>query len=289
MMKIAVAGSTGVLGRAIIPLLLQQGYEVRALARSVEKAKNVFPQNVEIAECDFLSPNVNEKIGSYFQGCGAVIHVATSIPKNFALPNAWDANTRLRTDVVRMLLKASAEVGVKQYIQQSITMAYSDCGENWITEDTPLDTSPKRASLCAPVITMEEMIRNIPIHHLHWCILRGGSFVGSCTFQDRTIENIRAGREIVPCNGRNFISLIHVADMATATVAALKYAPAGSIFNIVDEPMRLHEYSDRLAISIRANKPRRDANSICPPSWRCSNQLAKSILNWHPTHDIIPR
>src|SRR5687768_17958474 len=81
MMKIAVAGSTGVLGRAIIPLLLQQGYEVRALARSVEKAKNVFPQNVEIAECDFLSPNVNEKIGSYFQGCGAVIHVATSIPK----------------------------------------------------------------------------------------------------------------------------------------------------------------------------------------------------------------
>jgi len=288
-MKIAVAGSTGVLGRAVIPLLLQQGYEVRALARSVEKAKKTLPPNIEIVECDLLSPNVNKRIASYLQGCEAVVHIATSIPQNFALPNAWDANTHLRTDTVRMLLKASAEVGVKQYIQQSITMAYPDCGENWITEDTPLDTSPERASPCAPVITMEEMIRNIPTHHLHWCILRGGSFAGSDTFQDRAIENIRAGKEIIPCDGRNFISLIHVADMATATVAALQYAPAGSVFNIVDEPMRQHEYSDRLAISIGANKPQRDMNSVCPPSWRCSNQLAKSILNWRPTHDIIPR
>lgn len=288
-MKIAVAGSTGVLGRAVIPLLLQQGYEVLALARSVEKAKNVLPQNIKMAECDLLSPNVSETITSYVQGCEAVIHIATSIPQNFALPNAWDANTRLRTDVVKMLLKVSAEVGVKQYIQQSITMAYPDCGENWITEDTPLDTSPERASPCAPVIAMEDMIRNIPTHQLHWCILRGGSFVGGDTFQDRAIENIRAGREIIPCDGRNFISLIHVADMATATVAALKHAPAGSIFNIVDEPMRQYEYSDRLAISIGANKPRRDANPVCPPPWRCSNQLAKSILRWNPTRDIIPR
>lgn len=288
-MKIAIAGSTGVLGRAVIPLLLQQGYEVRALARSVEKAKKLLPENIEIAECDLLSPNVSETITAHFQGCEAVIHIATSIPQNFALPNAWDANTRLRTDVVKMLLKASAEVGVKRYIQQSITMAYPDCGENWITEDVPLDSSPERASPCAPVIAMEGMIRNIPTHQLHWCILRGGSFVGRDTFQDRAIENIRADKEIIPGDGRNFVSLIHVADMATATVAALNHAPAGSIFNIVDEPLRQHEYSDRLASSIGANKPQRDFNLSCPPSWRCSNQLAKSILNWHPAHAIVPR
>ncbi|MBV6403225.1 MAG: hypothetical protein CNIPEHKO_03562 [Anaerolineales bacterium] len=288
-MKIAIAGSTGVLGRAVIPLLLQQGHEARALARSAEKAKNVLPQRVEIVECDLLSPRISETIASTIRGCEAILHLATSIPQNFALPNAWDANTRLRTEVVRLLLKASAEVGIKKYIQQSITMAYPDCGENWISEDISLDTSPERASPCAPVIAMEEMIRNIPTRHLHWSILRGGSFVGHGTFQDRVIENIRAGKEIIPCDGRNFISLIHVADMATATVAALNHAPAGSIFNIVDEPLRQHEYSDRLAISIGADKPQRDTNSACPPSWRCSNQLAKSILDWQPTHNIIPR
>lgn len=287
-MKIAVAGSTGVLGRAVIPLLVQQGYEVRALARSVEKAQKVLPQNTEIVACDLLSPDLDEKIAAYIQGCEAVMHLATSIPQNFALPHAWDANTRLRTEVVRTLLKASAEVGVKRYIQQSITMAYPDCGEDWITEEVPLDASPERASVCAPVIAMEGMIRQIPTQQLHWCILRGGTFVGPDTFQDRTIENMRAGKEIIPCDGSNFISLIHVADMAAASVAALNHAPAGSVFNVVDEPLRQHEYSDRLASSIGANKPRRDVDSPCPPSWRCSNQLARSMLNWRPRHDIIP-
>lgn len=288
-MKIVVAGSTGILGRTVIPLLQKEGYAVRALARSTEKAKKLLPQNVEIVECNLLSQNINEAIETYIHGCEAVFHLATAIPKDFTLPNAWDANSRLRTDGVRTLLHASLRAGVKQYFQQSITMAYPDYGDNWITEDIPLDTSPERALICGPVVKMEEMLRNIPPQKLNWCILRGGSFVGSDTFQDREIENLRAGMATIPCNGNNFISLIHVADMATAFVAALKYAPAGSTFNIVEEPMRQYEYSDGLASSIGADKPQRDKNSKCPPSWRCSNQLAKSILNWNPTHPIIPK
>ena len=168
-------------------------------------------------------------------------------------------------------------------------MAYPDGGVNWITEDTPLDNSPERAWLCRPVNDMEEMIRNIPPHQLGWCILRGGSFVGAGTFQDKQMENLRTGKETIPCSGQNFISLIHVTDMAIAIAAAFKHAPAGSIFNIVDEPMRQHEYSERLALSVGAHKPQQDEKSSCPPSWRCSNQLAKSTLNWFPAHDIIPR
>jgi uncharacterized protein YbjT (DUF2867 family) len=61
-MKIAVVGSTGILGRAVIPLLLQQGYEVRTLARSAEKAKKIFLQNVEIVECDLLSPDIDQAV-----------------------------------------------------------------------------------------------------------------------------------------------------------------------------------------------------------------------------------
>ncbi len=288
MMKIAVLGSTGVLGRAVIPLLVQQGYEVRAFARSAEKAKSIFPNNVEIVECDLLSPDLEQNFQSLLQGCESVVHSATSIPRDFTAPNAWDANTRLRTDVVRVVLKAALDVGVKRYIQQSITMAYPDRGESWITEETPLDRSPERAWLCGPVIAMEEMILNVPPNDLHWCILRGGTFVGRGTSQDVTIENLRTGREALPCNGTNFISLIHVTDMATAVGAALQNAPAGSVFNIVDEPIRQHAYSDRLADAIGAARPPRVGESACPPSWRCSNRLARSVLNWSPTQDIIP-
>lgn len=287
-MKIAVAGSTGILGRTFIPLLLEQGYAVRALARSTKKARIFLPQGVEIVECDLLSPNVEEHMSSMLAGCETVVHIATSIPRDFTAPNAWDVNTRLRTDVVKILLKTSLKVGVKRYVQQSITMAYPDYGEDWITEDAPLDMSSDRAWVCAPVITMEEMIRNVSPEKLHWCILRGGTFVGPGTFQDRTIENLRAGKEVVPCDGRNFVSLIHVSDMATAIVAAFMRAPAGSVFNIVDEPIRQGEYSDRLASSMGAARPQRDEKAKRPHSWRCSNQAAKSVLEWLPIHNIIP-
>ncbi|MCC7129525.1 MAG: hypothetical protein B6D39_04015 [Anaerolineae bacterium UTCFX2] len=288
-MKIAVAGPTGVLGRALIPLLLEEGVEVRALARSVEKAQRLFPQRVEIVECDLLAPDIEKTLQPLLHGCETVMHIATAIPADASAPNAWVANTRLRTDAVRMLLDASAAAGVKRYFQQSITMAYPDCGDEWITEDMPLDTSSGRASVTSPVAAMETMVRESSARGLDWCILRGGSFVGKDTFQDRLIENLRAGKETVPCNGDNYVSLIHVADIAAAFVAALKYASAGSIFNIVDQPLRQREYVDGLAASIGAPKPPRDADSGCPPSWRCNNQHARSVLNWLPTHAIIPK
>ena len=129
-------------------------------------------------------------------------------------PNAMKANTRLRTVGTKILLEASLKVGIRRYIQQSITMAYPNHGDNWITEDMPLDASPERTGICAPVITMEQMIRNIPLEDLEWCILRGGTFVGEGTFQENAIERLRSGEEIVPCDGRNFTSLIHVEELA---------------------------------------------------------------------------
>jgi nucleoside-diphosphate-sugar epimerase len=83
------------------------------------------------------------------------------------------------------------------------------------------------------------------------------------------------------------MSPIHVADMAAAIVAALENASAGSIFNIVDEPIRQGEYLDRLAGLSGAPLPRRALAQARPPSWRCSNAAARSMLHWKPTHSIF--
>jgi nucleoside-diphosphate-sugar epimerase len=285
--RIAVVGPTGVLGRALVPILLQNGQIVRALARSTTKVRTLFPPLSEVVECDLLS-NITEDLSSMLEGCDAAVHIATSIPPNFTDPNAMRANTRLRTSGTKMLLEASLQAGVRRYIQQSIIMAYPDHGDNWITEDMPLDSSQERSGICAPVITMEQMIRNIPPEKLEWCILRGGTFVGPDTFQENAIERLRSGSEIVPCDGSNFTSLIHVGDMAAAVAVAIEAAPAGSVFNVVDEPIRQGEYLDRLADSIGVTRPGREMTAPCPPSWRCSNQAARATLNWKPLHSIIP-
>lgn len=286
-MRVALVGPTGVLGRALVPLLLQQGYTVRALARSAAKARALFPQVAEIVACDLLSNTAGE-LPSLLQGCEVVVHIATAIPRDSAAPNAWEANTRLRTDGVRMLLDASLAVGARRYIQQSITMAYPDHGDDWITEDMPLDSSPARARINAPVIAMEQLVRDTPPGKLPWCILRGANFVGKDTAQENRLERIRAGREVIACDGRNFLSLIHVSDMASAVVAAIENAPAGSVFNIAGEPLREGDYVDRLADAIGAPRPGRDSTAPCPPSWRCSSQAAKTTLKWSPAHHLIP-
>lgn len=287
-MKVGVVGPTGVLGRALVPLLLQRGHAVRALARSAQKAHTLLPQDVEIVECDLLSPDLEERLPSMLKGCGAVVHIATAIPHDFTAPGAWDATARLRTEGTERLLKASLEVGAERYIQQSIALAYPDHGDDWITEDVPIDSSPGRALICGPIIAMETMVRETPLVKLQWCILRGGMFVGKGTFQDRTLENLRARQERVPCDGSSFLSPIHVEDMASSIAEALVKAPAGSTFNIVDEPIRQGEYLDRLAALVGAPKPPRDPDLACPPSLRCSNQVAKAVLGWKPTHGIFP-
>jgi nucleoside-diphosphate-sugar epimerase len=118
-MKVGVVGPTGVLGRALVPLLLQQGHAVRALARSVQKAYALFPRDVEIMECDLLSPDLEERLPSVLKACDAVVHIATAIPRDFTAPGALDATARLRTEGTERLLKASLEVGAERYIQQT--------------------------------------------------------------------------------------------------------------------------------------------------------------------------
>ncbi len=89
---------------------------------------------------------------------------------------------------------------------------------------------------------MEEIIRNAPPEELRWCTFcRRVYFVGLGTFQDRTIENVYAGKEIVSCDGGNFISLIHALDIASVIVTALMCAPAGSVFNGASKGVNCNE------------------------------------------------
>lgn len=286
-MRIFVAGSTGVLGRNLIPLLLQQGNTVVALARSREKAQHIEAAGAEIVMGDLLADETVRDLPKMVQGCDAVLHIATAIPRNMAAPGAWTANTRLRIEGTRSLLDASLQSGVTHYLQQSIVMAYPDCGDQWISEDTPLDTSPTRASVTEPVRQMEGMVRAVDPTRLRWSILRGGSFVGPGTGQENLVTRLQAGEVTVPCDGSYYFSPIHVLDMATACIASLTGAPAGSIFNIVAEPLRYGDYLDRLADLLHVRHPQRTPDQPCPPSHRCSNEAARQTLGWQPVHSTF--
>lgn len=288
-MKVCVVGASGVLGRALVPQLLDHGHSVRALARFKKAAQDTFPAEADCRFFDLLSPDAVTDLPRLLKGCNAVIHAATQIPSDFTAPGAWDANNRLRIEGTPRLVQASLAAGISIYIQQSIEMAYIDLGDAWIDESAPFDTSPERSGSSAAVTAMENSVRQIPLNSMRWCILRGGVFVGKGTFQDRAIDRLLAGSDFIAGDGQNFISPIHVEDMASAILASLERGPHGSVFNINATPMRAGDYADVLASSLGVAKPRRDTTQPNPPSYRCSNELAKSTLGWIPVGNIIPQ
>ncbi len=284
-MKITIAGATGVLGRNLVPLLLNHRYNVLSLVRSVAKAKKVLPGETEFFEFDLLSDPADNLPG-LLRGSDCLIHIATAIPADFTKPGAWDNNSRLRTEGTKKLIDAALEAGVKRYIQQSIVMAYKDGGDEWINEEHPLDDSPERELICSPVIEMEDLVKNIPINKMDWFILRGGIFVGKDTFQEKTVKDLKDGLNIVTGNGENYVSFIHVADMANAFLKAVENETGNIILNIVAKPVKQIEYLRTLAEKINAIPPLQNTELPTPPSFRCSNLRAQYTINWKPSRGI---
>jgi hypothetical protein len=76
--------------------------------------------------------------------------------------------------------------------------------------------------------------------------------------------------------------------MASAIALTLELAPAGSTFNIVDDPIRYGDYVDALADLIGVARPHRVAALPPPPSWRCTNKAAQTTLGWMPRGPLWP-
>lgn len=305
-MKVFIAGATGVLGRCLVPKLIAAGHTTRLLVRDVKKAEQLFGEIsvlgapsfpsfgkggvVELCHGDLLAPGMEASLLPMMQGYDAVVHIATSIPRDLTVPDAWTANTHLRIRGTGRLQRAALDAGVATFVQQSIITAYRDGGDDWLDENTSLDQSSERRDIWHPVAIMESMLRLFGRQPkpMRWTILKGGLFVGPGTWQHLLVEQIRRGELIIPGNGSQYVSLVHVEDVADAYVSALERAPGGSIFNINAEPLHYADYVDGIADRIGTPHPARDLSKPRPPSHRASTKAAREILGWQPKHSIWP-
>lgn len=270
-MKILVVGSTGVLGRHTIPRLIEREHQVRVLIRS-ENQKSLFQeQNIETAVGDIFDKESLEKA---IQGCEITLHIATAIPKSDS--QDWSLNDRIRREGTKNLLEVSTKHRIKKYIQQSITLLYGENGQTIVDESAPLKPAPFIQS----AFNMEELVR---ASTLDWCILRGGSFYGTGTgLEDRWRTLAKEGKLLLPGDGMDLISLIHVADMAQAIVSAIQNAPSQSIYNIVDDkPIHYKTVYNHIANQLNASAPQAGGYQFLF-SLGCDNSKAKKELGWYP-------
>lgn len=261
-----MAGATGAFGRALVLRLVEDRHVVRAIAP--RSAGAVTSPSVESLDADLLTDELRELV----HGFDAVVDVAT-----------WAG-----TDARRRLLQAAVACRVPRYVQQSFATIYRDGGDCWLDEGAPLLETARRSVARRPLIEAEAMLRLIDPQILAWTILRGGSFVGPGTQQEALVDRLQSHSVVVAGDGSNYLSPLNVSDMASAVAATLRHAPAGSTFNIVDEPLRYSDYVDALADLIGVVRPPRVAARPLRGSRRCTNTAARAVLGWAPRHPIWP-
>jgi nucleoside-diphosphate-sugar epimerase len=272
-MKILIIGATGVLGRHVVPRLIERGHAVQAVARKPEQVTQLQRLGVEARLGDILDA---ASLNRAAVDCDVALHLATAIPKPSG-PQDWEANNRIRREGTRNLLNACQQAGVRRYIQQSTVFLYEDRYPALANETTPFLPHP----LLQSTYDMEELVKE---SSLPWSILRGGFFYGPETFEDAWRDAAQRGALQLPGDGSGRLSLIHVADMAHAVVMAAEQAPAHSIYNVVDDrPVTYAEFFAYLAAVTGSAQPTTGGASSLP-SFSCRNARLKTELGWSPAY-----
>src|SRR6185436_18110853 len=144
-------------------------------------------------------------------------------------------NDQLRREGTPIWVRACRDAGVPRIVQQSIAMTHAGGGDAWADETTfhPMGSDSVAAAAITAVRAMEATIET---SGLDWLVLRGALFYGPGTgFEDDWFARARAGKLRLPADGRDYVSLVHIADMAAATLAALAKWPSRQALIVADD------------------------------------------------------
>lgn len=278
MQRIAVLGANGVYARHLLPRLAGAGFDVVALVRRPEAAGVARGCGVAVRVADIFD---EASMASAFEGCDAAVNLATSLPGPSGRGD-FAENDRLRVEGGAKFLRACRAAGVARVLQQSISFVNASGDARWSDENFAFapatETVASRAIEAA--LRMEEGVR---ASGLDWAILRGGLFYGPGTgFDDGWFARAAQGKLRAPGDGTSYVSLVHIADMASATVAALRRWPREQSLIVCDDnPVQWRELFRFIAACVRQGEPTLGAPEGFP-SFRLKNTRAKQALGWEP-------
>ncbi|MDC2959876.1 NAD(P)-dependent oxidoreductase [Streptomyces gilvifuscus] len=297
--RVLVAGGSGVLGRRLVPQLVARGHQVTATTTGAAKLgllQRLGAQGVVMDGLDAAS--VGEAVAQARPD--VIVHQMTAISMAHAgkpdlkHPDRWFAKTnRLRTEGTDHLLAAAQATGVQHVVAQGYASWNGVRQGGWVkTEEDPLDLLEGTAAQAG----MEAM-RHAEEAVLAYggAVLRYGAFYGPGAIDDQVVL-VRKRQYPLVGSAAGYSSWIHLDDAAGATVLAVEQKAAG-VFNIVDdEPAPANDWLPHLAECAGAKPPRRvpvwlarllagDQAVIMMTQGRgFSNAKAKRELGWQLRH-----
>ena len=301
-MKVFVAGATGAVGKPLLPLLVAQGHEVVGMTHSPDKVQGLRAAGVEPVVADGLDrPAVIDAVVRTRPD--VIVHQMTGLARMRSLKkfdDEFELTNRLRTTGTDSLLEAARVAGTRRLIAQSYgNWNYERVGGPIKSEGAPLDPHPPatmRRTLAA-IRYLESKV--LAADGLESLVLRYGSLYGPGTSiapGGAILEAVRKRQFPIVGSGAGVWSFAHVADVASATLAAIERGAPG-IYNICDdEPAPVAAWLPELAKAVGARPPWRvpvwlgrlfigEAGiSMMTRIRGASNGKAKRELGWQPRY-----
>ena len=279
-MKIFIAGASGAIGQHLVPQLVERGHEVVGTTRSAAKTDALRALGAEPVVLDALDPDAVADAVAKAEP-EVVVHQLTALggrPGFGQVKRALAATNRLRIEGTDHLLAAAHAVGVRRFVAQSNAIWVQRAGGPVIDENGDLDPEPPKdaQSLVAALRHLEEAVTGIG-----WAdgiAIRYGSFYGPGTGVEAAPDAVMAGlirkrRFPIVGDGRGVWSWVHIADAASATVAAIERGRPGLYHVADDEPAPVGVIVPALARALGAKPPRH------VPAW-----LVRMVAGEAPVH-----
>jgi len=127
-MRIFLAGATGVIGSALVPLLVADGHVVAGMTRTEAKVKLLADLGAEAVVCDVYDQSALIDAVRAFAP-EMVMHQLTDLPDDVKrLASYLRRNNRIRTEGTRNLILAARAAGANRLLAQSIAFKAPGAG-----------------------------------------------------------------------------------------------------------------------------------------------------------------
>jgi nucleoside-diphosphate-sugar epimerase len=265
--KVFVTGATGVLGRRVVPRLVEAGHHVTAVARSADKAEALRSAGATPITVDLFD---RSSLRVALDGHDSVAQLATHIPTGRAAadPAAWRTNDSLRREAAPAIAGAATDAGVARFIQESITFPYVDGGDEWIDEQFQREYNATNDSVAAA----ESAATRVTDAGGVGIVLRFALFMAPDSAHTTNFHSAaQRGQFAVVGDLEGYVSFIHMDDAAEAVVAALE-VPAGT-YNVAEpDPVKRSTHCAALASAVGRSR----LDQIATPSGTGATSLARS-------------
>jgi nucleoside-diphosphate-sugar epimerase len=266
-----ITGGSGFVGRTSIPVLLERGYQVRALARSDAAIETVRRLGADPIHGDLDSSST---LVEAMRGCDVVFHLAAVVDETQGEAVLYHANVEGTSRV----LEAAIAAGVPRLVHCSTEAVLIggppivDADETWPRPKRHIGAYARTKALA------EERVLAATSSSLATVIVRP-RFVwgkGDTTILPQLVDSVRQGRFAWIDGGRYLTSTCHVRNAAEGLALAAERGQSGEIYFLTDGPPV--EFRAFITALLRTRGV--DPGDRSLPRWLASSLGAVAELAW---------